>query len=467
MSYQTIFYRKSKIFWMFMIPTSIVTLVCLFFGLPKAFEKYKQVAPRVPIIDLTADQHVTLETKSLDAKTLKALQDSMPGVSVYQVKPELALIGMAKEFIQENGKLLVKVRLFGEHATKVKDQSIFTVRLQAPSLNQLIDHMYNSKEGKALSQQAKDHTKQLASNAEGIWTLFLSKIKSKVSENQFEKIKEDQVIKGILFETFNMEIKRKIDIEQIKKDMLNSKELGEIGDLAISGLDLGKILKTVGKSSLRELGLEAKENVPKSMNEFLDLGKKILICQLVPTSCGNIIISHLNPMDRVKNVAKDVAGEVVSGASQGILNHQDQAISAITQLAKKTNENAQITNKIQDFFTQVFNNEQLKNHLKTQYGEDLSDRLQSSFEEVWQDPSTAKTIDQTVSQMKNLLERSIRLLVLDQNQSGPNPLLLAMIKEKLQRQQEIQINVENNPEIPNQQDVSLGYTFEPKVDDNE
>jgi hypothetical protein len=391
----------------------------------------------------------------------------MPGVSVYQIKPELALIGIAKEFIQENGKLLLKVRLFGEHASKVKDQSIFTIRLQAPSLNQLIDQMYNSKEGKAISQQAKDHSKQLASNAEGIWTLFLSKIKSKVSEDQFEKIKNDQVIKGILFETFNMEIKQKVNLDQIKKEILNSKELGEIGDFAVSGLDLGKILKTVGKSSLRELGLEAKENVPKSMHEFLDLGKKVLICQLVPTSCGSMIVSHLNPMERVKNVGKDVAGEVVSGASQGILNHQDQAINAITQLAKKTNENAQLTNKIQDFFTQIFNNEQLKNHLKTQYGEDLSDRLQSSFEETWQDPSTAKTIDQTVAQMKNLLERSIRLLVLDQNQSGPNPLLLAMIKEKLQRQQEVQINVENDPNIPNQQDVSLGYTFEPKADENE
>ncbi len=453
-------HRRSRIFWVIFILLSLFFGLLLLFFVNQSMGIYQSIMPRM-LSSSGSDRYVYLDSSKLSPEITQLIEAKIPGISAYQIEPHLALTGLAIEIDSKQQKR-IKLKLFSDSAQLIKEDSIFSIQKQAPSTNQFIDYVLHSKKGKALIEDGKENAKKIYHQSQNLYDQLLNQIKNDVNPDELYKLKNDPILKQLVLEAFQQEISSKINFKDLGGKIMDSSEFSELTDMAVSHISMKRVLSTSVKETGKQLGVLKDEKMPKDTQEWFNASKKIAFhyfqCQVILMPCTAPILKDLDISTRAKDVAKGVAKDVAVQAMEGLEQNADQALDASKNIGVMAVEETQILSKSQAFVHNLFHHPMIKGHIAKNYGQPMISKLETAFLAVWDQSSTQNMINEAVLQSKDIIQRLLYLMVLDQNQSGPNPLLLAMIKEKLQKQYEFNINIQNQLNS-DAKSVPNGYIF--------
>jgi hypothetical protein len=133
-------------------------------------------------------------------------------------------------------------------------------------------------------------------------------------------------------------------------------------------------------------------------------------------------------------VTEGFKGGLKTFAEQSFKNikaNPDQAFSHAERLASTAWEQAQAGVRLKQLWLSIAGNQPLKDHIVKRYGEPAWSQLINATQTLSKDEELVNLIHDTGVQLKEIGKESLTALVLDREGTGPNPLLLAVVQERL------------------------------------
>lgn len=326
--------------------------------------------------------------------------------------------------LEENGTFSTQVFL----AIEQGQEYVFTTEAEiwiennAPSARFLIAGLATKENQEAFEQDFEMLQKEL----QQLTQIVLQSLK-KLGQEEFnrenlskewEQITEDHFLKTCIYAAMVEEILQRIDFwalvtsenlqEEVKKSLLQIKD----------SLHYGPMFKAVLRDSLSEGYGEVKRQLKNPFAwVFYDPAKR----------------------------AKKIGGKMFEGAKHGGMQQAGEQLSQIVVEHPEIYKNPAwaafwelqeqgVARNSLHFLSSLWNNESLMKHLKDKYGIKAHDLFKETLLKIKENPQSLEALNHVFDQMEPILLRWGQKLLLDKNSEQINPLLIALVKEKLSGQ---------------------------------
>jgi hypothetical protein len=444
---------------------------------PLLFDAWNQLATRTPLAKTHLVQ-ISVTANHLSPDDRRLLVDNPHSVAAYRVKPSLKLLGIGQELINEAGEARFVLGILPDVADQVlKNGTKLSLRVEAPSLGLLFQDLIYSQKGQKLRQEIEKSKERSWSMWSEFWPEIKEELKTQVKYMElFSALAEDEFFIKHLKRAFLIEISSRVDLEALSNELSNSQAMSDLLNAGFKNIKLSKVFKeTLGGAiqGVKDGGKLVKTRVDKEAadNTLLpDLG----YCSLKLTSLmmPNSIARLLGTLLDIENSSicssglEGAKGILKSSAKRGGMNLAKQGINSLIQekeVSKKAaqelfsiaNEEVQPITLLQAFWQTLSQDEELKQHLKKKYGVVAYERIKKSLLSMSRSEKFSKRIDVISKELKLIARKGLRVLILDQEGKGPNPLLLSVIQEQLSGQRDPKVFIE----LGNGNRLGPGHSF--------
>ena len=482
-SIQSWYKRLSYRSWSYKLSTLVVSVSFLIFlcfvMIPKSMDLYKSLASKTPL-GKTQRQVIAITTDHIDEVDREKLKQSPQKVVMHQIAPKLELAGIGHEMTTYENQDVFTVGVLPTKADLIlRKDSKMTLRVEAPSMTLLAQELFHSPRGQQLQCDMQVKQKQMLKE----WTELLPEIQQSLQthlqdlgQEKVKAILSDTTISNAIKNAVMQEIVEQVDLDHIGEKVAHAPALENLAQLAFKHYEVGKSLRLGGAQMILEMGTEGtemKQHIASSWSQGT-LPWDVISCtskigsKVFPMSQGLLSLLMSNAPSKlckqigqsIKNVAvgsgKAIGKDVVKQSVNSLVVEQEKSLKELQSLSSIAYEASEAPILLQSFWHRLVYDQKLNHYIKQTYGEDVWKRLQKSFLHIAQSKGVKKKIDQSVHTMKNVGKKLFTHLLLDQQGTGPNPLLLAVIQEQLRGESRPVIHV-----IPGQGAVvKVGHTFQ-------
>lgn len=439
----------------YQITIVLIILSALFMtalALPKLFSLNSTLFIRTPLGQSQLIQ-VEVDAQHLSKSEQEQLAESPQRVAVHQVKPHLKLVGLGQKLIQDQGQSRLVLGLFPEAAQYLlKSETQFSLRVQAPSVELLIQDLFYSARGQNLQKEMKKSQERLQASWFAFWPNIKTKLANSLPSDLTTRLIQDPVFIDHLKQAFMIEIAARVNLTELSKALENDQALGNLGALAFKNVRWKQIFKELGKGVWMG-SKEFSKNTSKTINDeweqgafSMDMGYCALSVASVidPTSLSGVLGSFFELGDSkiCSSIRKNAQNIVIRSAKGGGIDLAKQVYGSLSQEWPQASQEAQqvlahLNQKLKSkvllkHFWQALSQDQvLIQHLKKEYGEKGLAQIVGALRELSSTQSFSNNIDTLGSELKLIAQKGMNSILLDEQGQGPNPLLLSVIQEQL------------------------------------
>jgi hypothetical protein len=260
------------------------------------------------------------------------------------------------------------------------------------------------------------------------------------------------VILGSLKNAFMTEVMNRVDLDQFGTFLTDSPALSRIKTLALEQVSSYDVLGGVFTGTLKGMGQEGSEIKKELKNGWTSTrifydglrcgleGLMIISLAGAPLAGSNLTPCTNKGVKRIWKGIKNTGGAAVKeGAkimiiqsAESLKKNQDEAQTQLMVLSQDALQNLSLDTKLQSFWMSIQTNQSLKRHIIDTYGDATWTHFQNALKEWMDSPKLDQKINELSGEIKILGQQGLKVLLLDREGKGPNPLLLAVIQEQLQ-----------------------------------
>ena len=458
--HRSLIYRVS---WLSALSLSVYLL--LFLVSPTIHDAWLHLGPRTPLGD-GARTRVRVSAAHLNPSELESLKERLPGLPVHQIYPRLKLVGIGERLVGVGEDLKVEFGIFPQYETEIlRKNSQVSLRVQAPSLELLIQDLIQSKRGTKLKTSAEEAQARILGSWDQILPEVQRALETHVQPDLLQRMIADEVITNSLKNAFLTEVSDQIDLTELGETLEKSPALSRLGSLAYEHVSVYEVLgdtfsggvETIKKEMKTARG-DLKESWSNSrlLYDGLRCGLEIAILAKFSGLLGGGVVSqgvrHLAQEQisavtpctskQLKRVGRGIKATGLGALKSGAVSTLSQSVESLKKnsneaqmqvqvIARDVQQELQLGVKLKGFWTSIVHNVSLRHYIIETYGERAWSQLKDATLEV----STSDVVGakvQTLSQeMKLLGQQGLTALLLDREGRGPNPLLLSVIQEQL------------------------------------
>lgn len=444
--------------------------------IPNAYQAWMRFGPRTPL-GMAERVPVLISMDHLSSRAQAMLTSRPTSIVAHQVHPRLKLVGVGQSVIKRNGgrasgDTIFELGLLPQNAEELlKSDTQMSLRIQAPSVELLVQDLMRSPRGRALKVSLRSTQARLIKSWSALLPMIKEKLKRYLSADELERIMRDEVVISHLREAFMVEIGERVNIEQLGDKIGESQAVAELGQLAMKHVNLfGVIREAIGdgvtqlKAEVKQASHEAGHSWSRGLIAF-DIG----LCALKMSTSAVLprwTTNTLGKSSLCKRVYQAPERVLAEGAKGGAINLFKQTLESLrvespqvlkqgSKLALEIKEVTQAPVLLEHFWEALNRDEVLVAHLRETYGENLLLKFQLALRELSATQEVSQRLDLLKDEVRRVAREGFKALVLDREGKGPNPLLLAVIQEQLSGQARPIIHI-----IPGTgESVKPGYLF--------
>lgn len=435
----------------------LVSILCVILAtvLPKLLSLNSTLFIRTPLGQGQLVK-VELDAQHLSASELSILARSPQRVAVHQVTPKLKLVGLGQTLIQEQEQSRLVLGLFPQSAPALlKSETQFSLRVQAPSVELLIQDLFYSSRGQDLQKEMQNSQKRITDSWLKLWPKIQSKLGSLLPSDLMQRLVKDKVFISYLREAFMIEIAARVDIKELSETLSNDESLGNFGALAFKNVRWKQVMKELGKGLWKGGKQFSKKTAQTIDNEWndgsftIDMSYCALSVASVidPTSISGILGSFFDIQDSkiCSSVSKNAQELLTQSAKAGGVDLAQQVYQSLNQEWTEASQEAQkvlsnLNQKLQSkvllksFWQALSQNQKLIQHLKKEYGNKGLAQIVGALRELSSTEEFSTNIEYLSGELKQIAQKGLNSILLDEQGQGPNPLLLSVVQEQLSGQ---------------------------------
>lgn len=453
------------------IPYQLIVVLSLGFSLwliiygiiPSLLTAWSDLATRTPLgngrlvpIVISAD-HLSSQEKSL-------IKENPQSVPAHRVKPSLELLGIGQKLTQEGEETRFVIGLLPNLAEQVlRSGTKMSFRVEAPSFELLTQELIYSERGQKLRTEIDQAQDRMVSSWSQLWPELKKHLQDQLQDQElFSRLIKDELFLGHLQQAFLVEVSARVNLDELGQTLGESQALADLGGLAFKHVKVGAVVKSLFggavqglKSGGREIG-EKIDQEAKAGTMIPDLGYCSLkiASVLMPRSIGGLL-GHLLETESSSictATIKSAKGVLVESAKQGGIDLAKQSLDSLLKEQEASGEaavgvvsivNAQLKPKVllERFWLAISQDDALITHLKNTYGSEGLARITGALRAVSSSEAFSQRVGELSGEIKQIAQRGLSALLLDQSGKGPNPLLLAVIQEQLSGQMRPKIHI--------------------------
>jgi|LauGreDrversion4_2_1035121.scaffolds.fasta_scaffold105596_2 hypothetical protein len=387
------------------------------------------LAPRVAAVGRVEVHLHTSPAAPLSDATLARLNEALTlqggGLPVHQRRPHLALVGSVtrvERSAQDGRRASLTLGVYQELAPALlRADTHLALTLAPPSLELLIEDLTTSSRGRAALSALRAVAREARSSLEGLRGALLGALRAQLPPDLWGRLSADERLRGALRAHFEEQVLRQIPWGALLDEAMSAPEFDRIRAAALEGVDarplIGEALKGAAQHALR------------SRSVFRDLSLR-------------------RPIESVKQIAQKTNEKVDSSLNAGTQRAMDIALARVQEnlraqdellkreggaLLAQSAERAQLSRLLLDLLSAITADEALTGHLRDQYGGALWEGLERGALDFLRSGEVRGLLEGVTGQLKSTLSAVGRALLFDHNedQPGPNPLLLSVVEEQL------------------------------------
>ena len=433
--------RRSKLFWFNSIFVSILIIICftkIIFGFVPLF--WKRIQHRVPYINNNVKIIVEVPNDSL-----KNIQYFKVGNPVYQINPELILIGFISKIVDNyNAKSRHFFLSVGKKYTLnvLRDDTQFEFFYTSPSFLAILGNFLDKQNGELLKKQLFSVATQ---NKKKITLIFkqIGKILGNEIGNQelAEQIVANPRLKESIMQTLKEEILAKINWDSIVANIEENNNSKAIVAIFKGNVAWNKVLNNALEGGTKG-ALDKTSSYLFDPNYFSDNHGGTII-----KSFGSLLSFIMSPKESFEKAKTGfqtgawkkgwpVAYEEIK---QVFNRHDDQIMQHGSKVVKEVAKEMKIQKKLLAGFQSLANNKQLYNYIQSRYGPKVANALTKTFLMASKDKIILDNTQSIVDKIQDLVRQWVEKFVLNKNKTGPNPQLLMAVREGISKKPEPQI----------------------------
>ena len=444
------FTYKLSVFSFFII--LILTLAIL---LPKLFALNSTLLVRTPFGQGSLVK-VELDAQHLSKTEQDLLARSPQRVAVHQVSPQLKLVGLGQVLIQDQNQSRLVLGLFPSSAASLlKSETQFSLRVQAPSIELLIQDLFYSSRGQDLQKEMEHSQKRITQSWFKLWPQVRAKLESLLPSDLMQRLVKDQIFISHIREAFMIEIAARVDMKGLSKSLATNESLNNLGALAFKNVKWKQVMKELGKGFWKGSKQFSKDTT-KAINHEWDEGSfsvDMSYCALSvasvidPTSITGILgaFFDLNDSKICASITQNAQGVVSQSAKTGGIDLAQQVYQSLHQewasasqeaqkLLSTLNQQLQSKVLLNSFWRTLGQDQVLIQHLRKEYGDKGLAQIVTALRDLSSTQDFSTGIDQLSGELKTIAQKGLNSILLDDQGQGPNPLLLSVIQEQLSGQ---------------------------------
>ncbi len=382
----------------------------------------------------------------------KFVIDHPEHVYAYQSQPKLELVGIGKAIDTKSLPATIEISLFPQYRDSIlKVDSRAEFYFDSPSLALLVQKIRFGKKGKQLGAILTQIQSELQQSMQRLWPFLKEAFKKYFNESELRQLANDPYLLSTIQIAFLSEVQTRLNIKKVKADLSNIPEFEQLLSLATGELSSSKL----SKKTLSGMFQGSKQAYKDTTQEVKVLWQdKVLLkdsfnCFIHAVShsgeWSTRILSALihNQDSRLCNqVYKSMNGVVISGLKEGAKEFSSQAWdnldrekATVIKLGKSASSKVVDELKVKPimlgFWHTLEAHQELQSYIIKQYGQSSWLKLKKVFIDLSISPQVDSELSKLTSVFEKFIEQFFSLLLLNEQQNGPNPLLVTMLQEKL------------------------------------
>ena len=420
-----------------------------------ALRAWHRIGPKTPL-GAASRTAVLVETHHLTHSDLAQLGDKIERVVAYQTRPRLELVGVGHRLRHQDAEhITLEIGLLPQHAQRLlKHDTRMELKMSAPSVLLLIQELFYAPRGRQLREDLTLLRAKIAESWQRLWPPVERALARHLPPNIFQSIMSDEYVMGRLQSALAAQVRSQVDFERAGRALKDSPELHSLMHLMTDQMSYLDIGEEALAGSWRALGSELsqlKHTLRPKWGSIELIWDGARCSGRVLTMDSSLVSRALRVLmgkteSRICNHLSDSMRDVaLTGAREGgraVLTHAWGQVKAnpneTFQLGKNFGERAlkELNAKpvLEAFGSMVQADVGLRDHVKSEYGPRAWSHLQRALHQISQTDELRQEINHLSEHVLALSKRAVSALMLDEEGKGPNPILLAMIREQLDGQ---------------------------------
>ena len=410
--------KRSTLFKIISI-AQVLILACIMISISIVLMNlYQQIEPR----SLQYNNHnIRLKVQNLSELERSKIEKHMPGIPIHNIESSLSLVGLAYDTNQSDIKsnLQLELGIFPQYRAKVmRNDSRFKLQFRAPSFLLLLQDITRSPQGQKLKGEAFNFLKTLKQKISEIWPILEKSMKKHLAP-YIAKMKTDPKLKNILKRSIQKQFLSQINWEAMIQDTFKSSEVTNIQAQLFKDLNIWSVARSTITESMKETWRLPSSFTGWSWSHPIDSWKTMRK-------------KRLENQEKVKQkalqtIGRTVGTQVLDNAKQ----HKTDLIQSTQMVIVEQNQKYKVSTRAQKWFESLLVNQNLKQHISSTYGAEVWKKLQIMLREIAREPKVQNLYEEMSIRFKDLVEKTLQLVLLDKANQGPNPLLLLVIQERI------------------------------------
>lgn len=438
---------RFKLFIIFWYPICLVALINLI--LPITDWALDDVFPKLPIgKHFRTSVLIELPQTPLPKRLLTQPEQ----VLAYQSEPHLELVGVGKKFRLDSTPPTIEIGLFPSYRNKLlKPDSQAVFYYDSPSLALLIQKVQYGEKRNKLNRVIVKVRHDFQKSMNRIWPHIKDSLASYFEDAEVSNLLHDPIIMNALKGALISEVQQRITISKLKDRLSQIPEIDKFLIIATGELSSSKL----SQKALQGVFIGAKQGYKTTSKEVKSLWaddilfKDSVHCFIETLShkgawSARVLSTFLSQQDSrlCKKLKSSLNGLVLYGMKAGAKEFSNQAWdnlyrdrNTVLSLGKsagvKVIDELKVKPILKGFWRNIKSQDDLHQYIISSYGVETWEKLKKALAKLSVSPTLSKEIVTLSKSFEYLIENIFVLLLLNDQENGPNPLLVTMIQEKL------------------------------------
>ena len=399
-------------------------------------------------------------------------------ISVYRIAPRLKLIGLGRaiETLPDGGQVL-SIKLFSNAPKDLpRRNASLKVRVGPPSISLYLSEIINGPRGEQIRASLHQLWSELKLGSQEIWPPLRQELSQQLKKRGLGQLTSDPYVQQTIHAYLGHEIRSHVRLPDTLNRVKESKEFISLWRLIEGGIDLETASSKALEASLKG-GVEQLSQLPGKLREVapddhLFIGS--LLCLTNPSNnlssdgirgdssrlLGGLLrlaFGEANP-NICRAYQQSITTTLISGARSGaeelgkqtwthLTRNQDQALQRGGALGQRLVSEFQVGPIFRGLVTQLSNDLQLREYLRSHYGDQALAGLKESLLHVSRSSQLEERMHQLQNSISQLFTSMMVALFLDEEKRGPHPLLITLVQEQLNRRKQpvVWVTLGNDP----------------------
>ena len=410
---------------------------------------YDEIYPRLNPTSSPISVTVDLNAASIEA--LHEIRKEPSTVFVYQTSPNLELIGVGKTLIESEDDTYLIVSIFPKYSSRVlRQDSTAELLFESPSMMFMMRDLFFSERGQKLIADLKGFHRAVLKDLNILGPTLKSSLARHLKPEELTRIAVDPLIIQLIKQSLVSSVRDHIELNTIGSKLSHLPEIKTFIDLTAQDLDF----KQARKEALNGLLSSSKQELKRSGQTLKDLweedellsdGAQCLFNGLRKYHWGARLLDKLFLEQNSKlctafdeSTHQILIGGLRAGGEdlarqtwKSTLEHSERSIEIGKAAIQSASRELKLKPIASQIWTKLSHNQVLFNHVRTRYGAETWGRLKAGIVEFLEHTDVSAVINKLSLSGESIIKRLTNALLLNHDESAPNPLIVTLIKEEV------------------------------------